>query len=254
MKKTSSTRRVVALFKLPARIEASNYSWVLPYLDEKPGPSDLILEIGSRDAVDALWLHEHFGSEVIAFEPEPANFKKCLDNIKKANLSEGKLVEVIEKCLVDVDGKITFKNILEEKYDNPGAGSIFEIDFSNRRFSDPDRGRKSVQGSIRVDGVRFDSLNLRSPHSIFMDVQGSELRVLQGFGKKLNEVKIICFETTHKSNFVGGTTFREINTYLSNMGFKFEASDAFGMKFPKKLLLKNLSGEFNVLYTKKKSL
>ena len=151
--------------------------------------------------------------------------------------------------MIDVNKQITFRNILTSEYNNPGAGSIFQIDFANRKSSDPDNGRDPVQGFIQVEGARFDSLNLESPHSIFMDVQGSELKVLQGFGLRLLEVRNICFESTRKSNYVGGTTFKEIDSFLVGRGFKFLASDFSGRKFPGKLTEKNQSGEFNVLYS-----
>jgi len=245
---------LISLIKPPRPIQASNYSWVLPYMTQKPDSSNLVLEIGSRDAVDALWLHKCFDSRTIAFEPDPSNFKTCLLNIEQACLPDANLVKVIEKCLIDVNKEITFRNILTSEYNNPGAGSIFQIDFANRKSSDPDNGRDPVQGFIPVEGARFDSLNLESPHSIFMDVQGSELRVLQGFGLKLLEVENICFETTHKSNYVGGITFKEIDLFLVGQGFKFIASDYSRRKFPRNLVKKNQSREFNVLYSKKISL
>lgn len=59
------------------------------------------------------------------------------------------------------------------------------------------------------------------PTLIAMDVQGAELAVLKGFGKKLKDVKAIILETSFTENYLGGSTFGEIDKFLSRNGFNF---------------------------------
>jgi FkbM family methyltransferase len=226
----------------------SNYSWAICQLENSPSETDLIVEIGSRDALDAIHLHAMFGSSVIAFEPEPQNFALCAQNILTSGLSAK--ISVQDKCLIDYCGEIDFRNVITEIYDNPGASSIFEIDFVNRSPSDPDYRRNPVQGIIKVPAARFDCLKIRTPHSVFMDIQGAELRALVGFGDLLEGVKNVVLETSFESLYDGGCTFDELNEYLTQRGFRYMASDKFGKKFPQIKRGFENQVEFNVLYSK----
>lgn len=49
---------------------------------------------------------------------------------------------------------------------------------------------------------------------IAMDAQGSELKILKGFGDKLKKVNFIITECTFNSGLIGGTNFKEIDSYL----------------------------------------
>jgi FkbM family methyltransferase len=222
----------------------NNYSWSIPYLKDMKN-CGLLLEIGSRDCLDAISLAKKFECQVIAFEPSPPNYIVC-----QANLSKESALNIIldSRCLTDASGPVQFGVIDENLYDNPGASSIFEIDFSNRQNSDPDKGRSSIQKFTQVEGVRFDETDYASPHTVFMDTQGAELLVLKGFGNRLNEVQNLVLETSMVTTYLGGSSFWEIRNYLKEFGLNYIISDHYGKQEPKSSMLENWQGEFNVVF------
>jgi len=224
----------------------SNYGWAFNYLKDPKGLS-LALEIGSRDAIDAVAIAQRFECAVIAFEPVPANYRDCQLNIEKYP----ELPIILDnRCLSDHSGEIEFLAINPSLYDNPGASSMFYIDFENRPSDDTFMSMRKIQDIIKVEAVRFDHTNYTSPHSIFMDVQGSELLVLKGFGMKLLDVSNIVLETCLVSAYKGGVTFWELDNFLSSYGFTYQISTAFGRLKPPRIFPNFYLGEFDVLYSK----
>lgn len=199
-----------------------NYSWSEQYVTR---PIRSIVEVGSRDGLDAIAVSRHFGAPVIAFEPNPDSFSTCLENVEQQDIDS---VSVRQEALSDINGEISFWQIDSEKYGNVGASSLFEIDFRNRRLDDPDYLRESVQKKITVQAVRWDSLGLAPPDLLLLDVEGAELKVLKGFGSQLDGVSYVVSEAAWVSNLVGGTSFRELDKFLSSRGFQFVATNKWG--------------------------
>ena len=105
---------------------SNNYDWSLIYL---PYSVSSIVEVGSRDALDAIRLSEYFGCKVISFEPNPKQFEICSENLEN---SGNKLVELRSEALSNESSTMNFLVVDESKYDNTGSSSFFEIDFTNR--------------------------------------------------------------------------------------------------------------------------
>ena len=185
----------------------------------------MIVEVGSRDALDALTLQNQFNCEVIAFEANPESFEKCKSNLVKVGNSR---IRVRNEALTNTNGTITFWSVDSSKYENVGASSLLKIDFNNRHEGDADYKRPEVQVPIEVEGVRYESLDLAFPDLLVIDVEGAELRVLEGFGAKLNNISYIVLEVAPVSHHVGGTNLRELNQFLKTHGFKYVAWDAYG--------------------------
>jgi FkbM family methyltransferase len=132
-------------------------------------------------------------------------------------------VSLIQKAVCEKDGKISFMSFDLNKYDNMGASSIYEIDFtSNRPVYDPDYGRKDVQKTVEVDACRLDTLCNEQkeikredviPDAIFMDVQEAELDVLNG---ELNELSGHLTTATNQKNTLT-TIISEITTHETNI-------------------------------------
>ena len=65
-----------------------NYKWIFRRLDIKKNSYDLsnsiIIEIGSRDCLDAIELYEQFKpSQVFAFEPSRSGISRCVEVLKE---------------------------------------------------------------------------------------------------------------------------------------------------------------------------
>jgi FkbM family methyltransferase len=215
---------------------SSNYAWALAYL---PPNINSILEVGSRDALDAISLSRHFSAPVVAFEPNPFSFAACERNIARSGSG---LVSVRPEALSDSNEEIRFGVVKESDYPNPGASSMFEIDFTNRTKDDPDSGRGRIQSFITVKSARFDSLDIPAPQLLVMDCEGSELKVLKGFGSQLKNVGWVILEVNQVAIGPGACTYREIDAYLKKVGFRFLASTLANSQFSleKKLATKSI--------------
>jgi FkbM family methyltransferase len=228
----------------------SNYNWALPIISDLNIKINRVAEIGSRDALDGIFLAEFYSAKVDVFEPDPINIATC-----KKNISERQSIPNLtfhDFALSNKNETVNFLSIDPTKYDNPGAGGFYEIDFNNRPKSDPDYKRGSIQKTVPVEAKRFDSLAIETPDLIAMDVQGAELVVLEGFGEKLKNVKAVILETSFSKNYIGGSNFLEVNDFLQKNNFSYVASDCFKKKKPRPNLIRKLFNqwqrEFNCLY------
>ena len=109
---------------------------------------------------------------------------------------------------------------------------------------DLDKNRDSVQKRVRVNARRFDSLSSPTPDLVAMDTEGSEIKILKGFGQSIKEVKFIILETSFWNNFhnhIDVSTFPKINRYLKNNGFQFIASNHEGnLNFPRRSIRRTI--------------
>jgi FkbM family methyltransferase len=186
-----------------------------------------IWEIGSRDGQDGKAMGEAFGSPiVISFEPNPDTFEMVQ---KVASKSNGKMIAK-NLALSDIDGLVTFFKIDTEKTKttwgdgNPGASSMFP---TNGEYDIEDY----IQIPIEVSSVRGDSFidlsEISPPDLIWMDVQGAEKLVLEGFGSYLVEVDAIYAELSLRSIYAGQALAYEVVELLSK-NFCWHSNLSFG--------------------------
>jgi FkbM family methyltransferase len=201
----------------------SNYGWAIDAICRRFfGKINVIFELGSRDALDAIWLGRIFPkASVVAFEANPDSAITSLKNVKNAMIDN---VKVVDKAVSDSNSSMTFYPFDIRKYDNIGASSLFQIDFSTSRSpSDPDYGRENPQIEIEVPAVRLDKYclenRIRQIDILCMDLQGAELLALKGLGKFLASTRYVVSECSHISTYVGGCTFQDIDSILSMAGF-----------------------------------
>lgn len=238
----------------------SNYEWAIPHIDlllTEKNKINVIAEIGSRDALDGIFLSKKYNSKTYIFEPDLNNIPICKKNISahKNKSNNNPKIYFFDFALSNKSSIIDFYSVDPDLYDNPGASSMFLINFKNRPFSDPDRNRDCIQKKIKVKAKRFDQLNLTSPQMIAMDAQGSELKILKGFGDKLKKVNFIITECAFNGSYIGGSNFKEIDLYLQNKGFIFHRSSITNETKPKPSLrdiFAIYTSDFNVLYINSK--
>jgi len=247
-------------FHLSSSSEQLNYIWaetiIRKYIPESG--IDLVAEIGSRDALDGIALSKFYGCPALIFEPDPLNVELCRENIAKC--PESLNLQLFEVALSEQSGVIDFYSIDPKLYSNRGSSGMYQINFRKRNRRDLDRNRDSVQRKVIVQASRFEDLELPTPDLIAIDVEGAELSVFKGFGGKLVDVKVIIAETSFWNNYIGGgSTFPEINQFLSEMGFEFIASNRrHTRQFPKQhlrhRLRKRYQPAFDVVYINRRFL
>lgn len=172
-------------------------------------PDPLILDIGSRDGVEAkLFTEQVPDCTVIAFEPNPASAVRC----------EGKGFEVVRKAALDYTGTTDFYAI--KNGTNDGASSVYEpLPGKILPWDKEPEYQKVAVPCTRIDdwmsywpGKKVDA--------VWMDVQGSELRVLKGFGSYLDDVAVIATEVETEPVYKGDTVqFPDLNKFMHDNGF-----------------------------------
>jgi FkbM family methyltransferase len=174
-----------------------------------------IWDIGSRDGQDSLALADAFPWATInSFEPNPDVFHLVKE---VATQSNGKIA-ARNIALSNTDGNITFHKIdtsLTEttwKDGNPGASSIF---LASGEYTI----EKYVQIPIEVKSCRATTLiekeSYRVPNLIWIDVQGAEKIVLEGFQEYLSSVDFIFVELSLKNIYIGQSLANEVVKLLS---------------------------------------
>ena len=217
---------------------------------------NIIFELGSRDLIDGIQMLNYYRktNKLYSFECNPTCVEKCIALYKTLSDTVKDKVDIVTKAVSLENGPISFMIVDENLMDNCGASSIYEIDFSNRIKSDPDRNRNPVQKKITVDSIRLDTFcnnnNIKNIDLIAMDLQGYELNALKSLGLLLQNVKYIITETCIQSTYKEGCNFKELYEFLSQNGFKYMVSDKYGNNIPPG----NIKGwsEFNCLFKNSK--
>lgn len=169
------------------------------------------LELGSRDAKDAVWIADHFKCEVIAWEPNPPSIDVC--QFVAGNRED---ITLVGKAAWSSDGVIPFFPVVNG---NIGASSAFKADPTypyERRYQ---------QRQITVPAQRVDSwwaehkADTPAPQLICMDLQGSELEALKGCGDLLKDVEVIVTEGQYRRLYYETPLLRDIEAYLKEWDF-----------------------------------
>ena len=173
-------------------------------------------EIGALDGLDSVSLKNEFPStQFTAFEPTPDSYKITSRNL----LSIGG--DAFQIALSDANGVADFmvndpdKTVTTWKNGNQGANSLFK---ANPNYPP----EKYWQSTISIKTSRADSLiesGLVAPDVLWVDAQGSELMIFQGFGDYLKSVHFIYVELSLFSIYLNSPLAIEVVKYLSQNGF-----------------------------------
>jgi FkbM family methyltransferase len=72
---------------------------------------------------------------------------------------------------------------------------------------------------VTIEVKRFEDLKINDIDFLIMDVQGFELEVLKGFGKKLNQVQFIFTEINRDELYKDNVLVKDLDYFLKNKGF-----------------------------------
>ena len=174
-----------------------------------------IWEIGSRDGQDAQAILKVFPlAKIQSFEPNPDTFKM----VEEVSTNSFGKINAINLALSDSDGEITFHKIDTASTvttwtdGNPGASSMFiaSPDYEFEKYHQTPVTVKSFQAKTLIESEGFTT-----PDFIWMDVQGAEGLVIQGFGQYLPSVSFIYVELSLRPLYLGQPLASEIVKLLS---------------------------------------
>lgn len=99
---------------------------------------------------------------------------------------------------------------------NSASTSLFNLGTHSKEHPDI-----KFSHSITVKTATLDSLfPNRSFDLIALDIQGAELRALQGFANQLNKTKWIYCEVNSQELYEGCCTVKQLDEFLAHFGFK----------------------------------
>jgi len=130
---------------------------------------------------------EPYAKRIIAYEPDKVHFE-CLER----------------NCTINCTPR------MEAVGSDLGQISLTEDDFTQAK-------RVNDEGSIRL--VTLDSIEYTDIDMIKIDVEGYEMKVLEGAKKLLGSVRYLMIELNNNSKKYGSNN-REIEKYLESLGFK----------------------------------
>jgi len=191
----------------------------------------VMLDVGSRDAQVAMAARRSLPNAVVyAFECNPAAVELC-----RLNIGVRTDVILIDKAVSDETGPVDFyavdphQTLTPHADGNIGASSLFKANphYPLERF---------VQQKITVHAIRLEDWGRQNAIDqidlLWMDLQGAELKALQGLGELIHQVKFIYTEVEYQPIYLGQPTHEQLHSYLEARGFrlhrKFNTSAWFG--------------------------
>ena len=183
------------------------------------GDVKTVIEAGACDCMDSVAMSVTYPeAHIYSFECNPETIPLCKEAIKFSPR-----ITLTESAVSDTDGELTFYpidtklTVTTHANGNPGASSLFKA--GNYPIE------KYVQKEIKVQSTRLDTFmaqkEIKEVDLLWLDAQGGELRVLQGLGDRLNNIKVIKTEVLFKEQYIGAPLFEEVEAWLDEHGFRF---------------------------------
>ena len=175
--------------------------------------ADIVIDIGSRDGNDAAYLAKALGStKVVAVEAREEGAKDIKNKYP--------WMTTLQVAVSDKDGKVTFHKVNSDNKELAGCSSMANKD--NTMFPQDFEGiMEEVTVPCQRMSTLLSSIDLNGLVDVIkVDTEGFTWQVLQGFGKRLKDVKLFHLETEkspiHKDHVLTPkiTEFMEKNNFF----------------------------------------
>ena len=171
--------------------------------------SSAIFHIGANEGEERFF-YGTLNKPVFWFEASVETFSRL-----KGNLALEKNQHLFNICLSDANGSQDFYMA-----SNQGQSSSLITPVLNHVHNKLISYRKTVIETKRFDSI-FNVNEIPDRSHLVLDVQGSELKVLIGIGKLLqNFHSIYCEVTSGNSPYLNAPDFSTIRNFLDGFGFK----------------------------------
>ncbi len=147
-----------------------------------------VYDIGGFEGLLTLFFARR-AAAVVTYEPAPANFRRCGDNVRLNGLTAK--VTLINRGLSDCQGSIDL--VCDPLM--PGAGSG-NSEISSQIESSTTAARKVTVPVVTLD-AEISDLNLPAPDFIKIDIEGMELPALRGMANTLESRSPDLFVELH---------------------------------------------------------
>lgn len=172
------------------------------------GPN-LVLDIGSRDLEHSLKFGAKYPeARIIAFEPNPFGIQQCRHRLGVMGHNN---IELHDIALSDQEGEMDFYSVAV----NDGCSSLLEpidVPYGLKQWA-----------TVKVKVQRLDTFlidqGIETVDVLWLDTQGTELKVLEGMGDLLDKVKCIHTEASPRPYYKGHILKNELESFLHTKGF-----------------------------------
>ena len=190
--------------------------------DFKLNNDDIILEIGSRDALDAIDLYNKFNCNIYSFECNPTAIDIMNENINYYKINNNK-IKIVEYAIDNKNNNSL--DFYPTIIDNIGASSIFKLKNNSNNKEVIEHTNRHFQKHIKVKSIRLDewikkyNINYDKIKLLCIDLQGNELRALESLSNYINFVEVIICEGQYEQCYNNSCLINEINEYLLKFNF-----------------------------------
>lgn len=178
--------------------------WVLKYTDFRP---ELIFEIGANYAQDAEGLRYYFNlpaENIWVFEAHP---NICSEISKMYNF------HVFNKAVFNENKSMVFNIVNISSTKNSGISSLYKHQSSEEKMN-----------TVNIEAIRMDTFmeehDIKKIDFLKLDAEGCNWEVLDGFGTRLKDVRIIHLEAEHEEVWQGQKLYEDIVKILKENGFE----------------------------------
>ena len=187
---------IYKLVQNPENIASKRVEYLLDAIDFNQIKT--ILDIGTWHLKQTIELSQIFEFATIhAFEPNPETFKYCSNVLQSLSNFMKNRISIHEIALTNEIGRLSFYPLDKTKTHSTNEG-IASLSRLRSHMDGSLLNDKWVQKEITVEATTLEKWsqqnNIKAIDLIWMDVQGAELKVLQGSKSVLSNVKAICTE------------------------------------------------------------
>jgi 2-O-methyltransferase len=191
-----------------------------------PDQHILIFDIGSCEGEDSIKYGRLFpASKIYSFEPLPANQKILLDNLAKYHANN---VTLVASALSDQAG-IQDLHVSSGRPEGVPVGEDWDYGNKSSSLLPPDKNIGTLFPWLKFDKIIpvetntlekfFNDEHLHEIDFIHMDVQGAELKVLNGAGSYLRKIKVIWLEVSDVSLYKDQPYRKDVEYFMRSNGF-----------------------------------
>jgi FkbM family methyltransferase len=164
-----------------------------------------VLHVGAHDAEELEDYEEFHWGDVIWVEAEPKKAAALAERLQNSSHS------VLNGAAWNTSGEILILNIAS----NSQANSLLDLGTASESYPDLSYVEKTEIRTIRLDQ---ELTNSAADFGNF-DIQGAELRAMQGLGTQINNFKWIYTEVNKEYVYKGCALVSEIDEFLASASF-----------------------------------